>query len=363
MLDSLVINGFKKYSKLELNSLGNINFIVGNNNMGKSTVLEAIFAWACGLNGEALASHLMAPNLLPMDSCVWAERLGSLANGQDRKDFSVSFIGKCDKKEIAFQHRIKISGVLLGTENIDRDFEIKRTSNETLISAARRITVAQWNIIDQDNSSNNFEITIPWTVSSMRQPNKLAFYRNMLSHQDFGEVNKVYSQLKKKGAFVEFLSRFKKVFPEIEDVESIPYPNGGFGPVSVKLKDGKYLPLYNFGDGCQMWFYVIGSVVISKDAILCMDEVDATLHPSIYYDFCYNLIENAGISNSQIFFTTHNLEFIDQALKAYKEYTGRNKDYSMSIITLEDIDGKVKVRSMDGHKAYHMRCDFGMELR
>lgn len=50
MLTSLKIKGFRKYKNLELENFSRINFILGKNNVGKTSVLEAIFTWSCGQN-------------------------------------------------------------------------------------------------------------------------------------------------------------------------------------------------------------------------------------------------------------------------------------------------------------------------
>ena len=42
MLTNLTIINFKKFKKLKLNNLARINLLLGNNNSGKSTILEAI---------------------------------------------------------------------------------------------------------------------------------------------------------------------------------------------------------------------------------------------------------------------------------------------------------------------------------
>ena len=50
MLQSLNIVGFRKYRNFTIDGFGNVNFILGDNNIGKTSILEAIYAWACGQN-------------------------------------------------------------------------------------------------------------------------------------------------------------------------------------------------------------------------------------------------------------------------------------------------------------------------
>lgn len=46
MLDSLLIEGFRAFERLEVARLGRVNLLVGRNSVGKSTVLEAVRLWA-----------------------------------------------------------------------------------------------------------------------------------------------------------------------------------------------------------------------------------------------------------------------------------------------------------------------------
>lgn len=50
ILQSIRIKGFRKYEDFELDGFNSINFILGDNNIGKTSILEAIFTWACGQN-------------------------------------------------------------------------------------------------------------------------------------------------------------------------------------------------------------------------------------------------------------------------------------------------------------------------
>ena len=49
MLSSINVKGFRKYENLTLDNLGRINFILGKNNIGKTSILEAIYAFLDGI--------------------------------------------------------------------------------------------------------------------------------------------------------------------------------------------------------------------------------------------------------------------------------------------------------------------------
>ena len=43
MLEKITLENYKNFSKLELNELKRVNFIAGQNNIGKTSILESIF--------------------------------------------------------------------------------------------------------------------------------------------------------------------------------------------------------------------------------------------------------------------------------------------------------------------------------
>ena len=56
-LPSFYIKGFKSIEEMDLNSLSAINLIAGDNNVGKSTILEAMYAFVTNGHPEAFAEN------------------------------------------------------------------------------------------------------------------------------------------------------------------------------------------------------------------------------------------------------------------------------------------------------------------
>lgn len=374
MLQSFSIHGYKQFSELKLDKLSNLNFFVGNNNMGKTTILEAVFAWACGLNINAIMAGIAQKYSLMGNPYSLAESIYSLANDRS-KEIKIEFSGEYDNEIIAFIHNININGLYLGDSSGDKDFNInnKLSMQETVVNnnngflaipnVPNRQIVAKWSIRDSENKIINHEIAIPGFVTQEIQPYKFATFMDLLAHRLVQQINMNYSQLKRKGLLESVVERMRTVFPEVEAIDMIPYPDGSTAPISVKTKNKDYLPMYSFGDGFQRWFYIISTTVLSKNSIICIDEIDATLHPSAQADFCRNLIYYAAEYNVQIFATTHNMEFIDAFLGEYSKYKKNHEDYEARIVTLKKIDGQTRIRNLSGEDALQLRDEFELELR
>ena len=48
MLEELNVKGFRKYRDFSVFDLANVNIVLGDNNVGKTSFLEAVYVWCCG---------------------------------------------------------------------------------------------------------------------------------------------------------------------------------------------------------------------------------------------------------------------------------------------------------------------------
>lgn len=378
MLEALKISGFRKYDDLKIDNFNKINFILGPNNVGKTSVLEAIFAWACGQNVIPFLNVPLARGRYSgIQNPYWImEEI--LASVKTRKNIPLhmSFCGTEDSKEIKFDHTIYPSELLTDYDAsyknnlekvIPRTNDALSTDNPSLIVGIpgmvqfKSTVIARWEVLN-NKKKTQIDIMIPQSQINGIKPYKQAKYIDVLSHTAVSENVHMYASLKRENLLNEVVKEIKKVFPEIEGFDMIPYPDGSQAPVSVIKKDGTMLPLYSYGDGIQKWFYVMGAIAVYKNSIICIDEIDSGFHPLAQVDFSLNMIRAAVENGVQLFVTTHNLEFVDNMLEAVLM---GNKDIidSISIISLKDSNGNVKVRKMDAKEAYESRKSFNLELR
>lgn len=105
MLKSLKIKGFRQYADFNFENLGKINFIVGNNNSGKTSLLEAVYAWSCGENIVPLFfTPVSRARFSFMQNPYWlAEEVVSCFNVSQKSltmSFEGEFLGNENQKSI-----------------------------------------------------------------------------------------------------------------------------------------------------------------------------------------------------------------------------------------------------------------------
>ena len=346
MLSSLEITGFRQYDYFKIEGLNKINFILGDNNVGKTSILEAVFAWSCGQNIVPFMNIPLARGRYSgVKNPYWVmEEI--LACVKDRKAIPLKMIFSGTESNgiiNTFTHTIHAADIL---------------TDYTPVGSSS--ILAKWDVEYKDSVVTN-NITLPYTSVSEVRPHKLAKYIDVLSHTATSENTQIYASLKREGFLDEVIEEMKVVFPEIVGIDMIPYPDGSQAPISVKKSDNTMLPMYAFGDGIQKWFYVLGAMSLYKNSIICIDEVDSGFHPKAQIDFCKNMVGCAVRNGVQLFATTHNIEFVDNMIEAL--YADEDLKASVNIYTMKETDNGVRIRNLDLNEAVKLRTDYNMELR
>lgn len=380
MLTSITINGFRKYEELSISDFGRVNFILGSNNVGKTSILEAIYAWACGKNITPFIN-------IPLARCRYSgiqnpywmmEEVLAVVNRRDEIPFHMSLSGTFDGEEVRFNHTIFPSDLLTEYDTSYKknvDSFIPKTNDQAMKESSVVIpsplgmvqfaqqskVIANWEV-ERNGDVFSDRITAPSVNVAKIKPYKSAKYIDVLSHTAVNETVQMYSSLKREKLLENVASEMKQIFPEISGFEMLPYPDGSQAPISIMKEDGSYLPLYSFGDGIQRWFYILGAVALYKNSIICIDEIDTGFHPSAQVKFCMHLSKYAKENNVQLFVTTHNIEFVDHYLSSLNELGSDYVD-DARVITLRELDKITKARTLRAKNAEMLREEYRMELR
>lgn len=378
MLTSLKISGFRRYDNLYLQDLSRINFILGENNIGKTSLLEAVFTWSCGQNIGPLFN-------IPVSRCRFSnfqnrywmmEELISIFHNKKSLPFSMTFSGIYNGNEEKFEHSVYPSDILTDYDSSYKNTQgkvVPSISNSSIndqnslsinqfgaVQLAPVFTIAEWQVEHNGNVVSE-NLTSPVNPISKVSPFLIAKYIDLFSHITVNEIIQIYSNLKRNNLIEDVILELNKVFHEIKNIDMIPYPDGSVSPISI-LKDGNTLPLYAYGDGVQRWFYVLGAIALYKSSIICIDEIDTGFHPAAQAEFSKHLAQYSKNNNVQLFLTTHNVEFIDNFLKSVKEL-GEEYLEETRIITLRNSGSNITQRTLDGKMALDGRNEFSLELR
>ena len=376
MLESLHIEGFRKYKDFTLSGFDKINFILGENNIGKTSALEAIYAWACGqYSFPFVGIPISRGRYANIQNPFWVmEELLSIAYDRLKLPICMTFEGISDGKIERFEHVIHPSGLLAeldssykndNAKTVLRPNDVPQNQNQSIFPVGIPIQpslIAEWEIKHNNESKGvKSSLTVPYMNVQGFQPFKIAKFIDLLSFISIAENVQMYANLKREGLLGEVANEMRKIFPQIKDFDMIPYPDGSQAPVSIENEDGSFLPMYTYGDGVQKWFYILGVLTMYKNSIICIDEVDTGFHPAAQVCFCVSMIQTAIRNGNQLFLTTHNIEFIDNLLDSLEKYHQLSE--SIRVITMRNTPEGLRSRNLSASEAKNDREIYNMELR
>lgn len=381
MINNLSISNFKKFASLQLEDFSHINLFVGANNVGKTSILEAIFAFACGKNMAAFLpsvvySRLQNSNQFWQSPYPFVEAAWNTFHAKNNvQDLVCTFEGDIDAYHKKVAHRFTPGAMLadflpnemgaFGTTALERDSKAdkddeKKTTNSKILG--------NWQV-ELNGDDMIIPLIHPYFNSTLpiAEPLILAKKSDILAHRDEIENLKVFSFFSRAGLLQEVIDELNQCFTgdPIVDISSIPYPDGSAAPINVRFASGASYPLYVLGDGMRRCFQLIGSMLVYKNAVHCIEEIDATVHHKAQEDFSYHLCRYAKKYANQLFITTHNQEYLQAFLQAAAKHEAEgvlSLQDDIRVITLREVKHEVRARILSGTEALRALSD-GLELR
>ncbi|MEG4058520.1 MULTISPECIES: AAA family ATPase [unclassified Microcoleus] len=337
MLDSFQIHNFRLFPHLEVKNLGRVNLIVGKNNSGKSTFLEAVELYASNASATVMLELVESrqetwfseaqphsQNFIsnPVRHLFFGHKLPSI--GGD--GISLGEVSSNIKLRIgagAYQNKNDDEGTIRKIRISDVEFDEDISNVEVFLVAeegekTRRIFRLDRNIRDIRRSSRIFyerqesEFKYTWQiVSTANMPNrKLAALWDLTSLTDLeSEVISALRLIDDRVTGVAF----------VEDVSRGTASDNRVPLVKIKGID-EPLPLKSMGDGMTRLFHIIVALVNARNGLLLIDEFENGLHWSVQpkvWDIVFQISERLNV---QIFATTHSRDCIKGFYQAWNNY-------------------------------------------
>ena len=395
----ITIEGFRQFKKLELTNLGKINLILGPNNAGKTSILEAIYIHACHGDIRLIFDNLVLPrisqtrnisgflevgeqiislfnkkklsdsNIYDYHFTITREILSNLDETQDI--FQVSKCGFQVSKELNKLYPHRLNHYAHQTKD---GYNFSESINNNIYLGKwltpRDIHSRMWfHEADVSLNLSKFTIEVIYTKGKLELPQSKGIFHDILAHREPQETVAVFSHLKRYQLLEKFTQEMSMIFPVIKQIDSIPYPDGSFSPIYIINSHNELLPIYNFGDGMRRWFHLLGNLMIYPNSVHLIEEIDATFHPNAQEKFGHLLVEYADKFNNQLFMTSHNLEFADKFLESLYGEEGtitEDQEDPVRVITIgqsRDDPEKTTVWNLTGRQAHRGRKLYNVELR
>jgi len=325
-LNNLTIKNFRCFENFHLKNLKRVNIFVGDNNSGKSSVLEAVGFLSPNLNDhfnilKSRDNRNVDLNFLKKLSktvhfavSIWSfERLFFKKNPLNNPEFNAEFannknnlkklklkIFKTKKIEKFFENneRLEDDDDRIETESILFEYQFNNKKNSQKIGFSSLgtydSTIKDFNdyqaIYLSDEVPNIREIIYKWS--------KLKELANL---KESNEIDEKY---------LNIVQNFEKDLKKIELIQDcdLAFRKNDF---TVYLED--------MGNGFKKFFYILLTIdLASKNnapILLCIDEIDNGLYHDKQDLFWEQIIKLCEEKNIQLFATTHSYEALQSILE------------------------------------------------
>lgn len=360
-LSEFTISSFRGISDLKLNNLKDINIITGDNNTGKTSVLELLNYLEAPDDLRTLLYGTKRKPVTPFRTSEY-DKLKYLfpITDTDTKQIEFSFCLNHQTNKITMQKKEEIE-TLSYLEYKELEKNEKGTS--IYIDHENKLDTIDIDYINLQISSNDEEILnknfYEFSRTRYIQKSKLHYiktiYISPFQHvESTNYLNSIFNDPILYEELLEILKEFDKgiISINVERKEHATFYN------ILSKEHHQAIPLDYYGDGMKKAILLMSAVIQAKNGILLLDEFETAIHTSAMDHIFAWILKTCMKLNVQLFLTTHSDEAILKVLKACPELKDNIMQY-----TLYNKQGKSFVRSLTCEEALKTREDFDLELR
>ncbi len=326
------IKEYKQFKNLKINGFKKVNIIVGLNNSGKTTLLEAIYFLTIQNDISLFFDIIKLRN-------KFSDGVDPIWLNTYLEDIKL----KAEFNKVMTEIEIK------KYENIDNSIE--KNNYITSMSINSTLGTKDYNsnvdMYSDKTPSLRFKNIVHLTNSMFKSP---YFY-----HKD--DLLNSYSSAIVNGLDGKIITFIQKLNSNIKDIKLIE-ENGVKRFMIILNNEETPRDITSFGEGLQRIFEISLSFASCENGVLLIDELETAIHKSMLVDFTQFIQELAEEFNVQVFLTSHSKECIDAFVK---------NDYScnddLMAFLLENNDNNFEYQYIDGNRLENLVSSMDLDIR
>jgi hypothetical protein len=320
MMRSVTITGYRGFKHFEMHGLGRVNLLVGKNNSGKSSVLEAI----------GLLASRGDPTTLWSICEIRGERVDLSERPGSRGHIDVAHLFLGHEPQIG--SHISISGERSGTSQFVTVRLIEMDENQPTLFPRDRFGISAEAdeglaiLIEAQPgervmafpTSSRTAVSDAILRRSTRTENEIAVVRFISTGLvSSGELAGKWADISLTDAEERVVSALRSLDSRIEKIALNAAPGYGYrdrarSGFKVKLRGiSSPIPIGSLGDGAWRMLALSVSLAHPSTKFLLVDEIDTGLHHSAMVDMWRMVTETAKTLDVQVFATTHSRDCVD----------------------------------------------------
>jgi len=360
MINSIAIENFKRFRNFKLSPLSRVTLVGGANNVGKTTLLDAIFAVYNRLSPDLILRQYAGRgfNFVPGG----AENIWWPIFNEFRTDREIRILFNWDTNNHAEE---KLSVKL----NKSYAYNVVPFGSDVAVRGSNTPSnqpEMQSYALDVIYSKNNQDIQVSHVTVA---PNGLLM-KTDFSHEnpkpasimggrlisDYAMDAQMFGSLDVDYRASSVTSFLKDLEPRLKGLSVIAWGNKSvvYGDIGMEKK----MPVAFMGDGISRLLTMILAIATCRDGVVLIDEIENGIHYSAMRNIWRNIGKAAREYNCQVVATTHSYECIAAAKSGFAG--GMQEDFSY--VRLDKINGHI-VPKVYTYDSISVALDAEMEVR
>jgi predicted ATP-dependent endonuclease of OLD family len=386
-LKSIAIHKFRGIRDLELKDLGQINLLVGINNSGKTSVLEALSIYCHPLDIRVWLStarqreqEYRISRTPSLDALQWLFAHDFLLDREKLKAGTISISGsgtfavkqmKATYEEIegmfVSEKRRKLAA---GDDQLAESEDEQIGESEDLLELRKGLDLRVELYTEQLSLFNGEEADIIedyqlWEheflsrASGKREPSLLTSVVTPASHRsDIGQF-RLLSEARFHNFKADVLELLRQMDQNISDIEILLSPESISSRFNIYIQHERLglAPVSTFGDGVRRLLHIALKLASVRGGIFLIDELESTIHTEALQNSFRWLVRWCKEMDVQLFATTHSLEAVDALLDVTED------ESDLVLYRLEPKEIQTRVVRHDWDRLKRLREELGQEVR
>jgi len=343
-INKFEVNNFKKFDHLTINNIGQVNLITGDNNVGKTCLLEALV-----LETNIKANLKSFNYFLYSRGFVFDYEIEHSVTDVDnnQKNNIVAFYQKDISKPITIKYQNN-DGQKVDFEIRNDIIDIINTSDSQVKGFAKELEKypeinslsKNWILFYLDNTLRYMVDVTSKYYNDFLTP--AGSYHTIITLNDFFRddlIDFYITTVSNIDAKKDFLKNLNNIFrnDKIIDIQaSILY---GEKQITIATElNSNFHSITQYGSGFIRLFRIILEIMLNANKYLMIDEIDTGIHFSRMKEEWALIFKLAKQTNTQLFATTHSSDCIKAFVEAAQEDSNIRND--LRLIELEEFVSK-----------------------